>query len=228
MEVAMDVIIPAKAVSNRVPGKNWREFHDGLCLVDITIQKVLASGVPGGSIHVSSEDHAMARYVCERWGVHFLPRPPAMSDNAFPLTDWIRGITAQVPGDGDIAWAQVCDPLFDEYGEIFECWREGEYPHNDSLVVCRPWKGYLMTENQQPVGWSFGEHHTPSQKLPQFYTMPFTLSILTREAIRRTGYHVGTKPYWWVAEGPHVDIDTEFDFAVAQAMFARTQRPESP
>lgn len=221
MEVAVDVVIPAKATSTRVPNKNWREFHDGQSLVEIKIRQVLNAGFPADRVHVSCEDMDVAMPVCERTGVRFLKRPEGLCDNAVPLTDWIRTITAQVPGDGDIAWVQVCDPLFDEYGEIFECWREGEYPHNDSLVVCRPWKGYLMTENQQPVGWSFGEHHTPSQKLPQFYTMPFTLSILTREAIRRTGYHVGTKPYWWVAEGPHVDIDTEFDFAVAQTMFTR-------
>jgi CMP-N-acetylneuraminic acid synthetase len=214
----MDVVIPAKGESTRCPDKNWREFHDGMSLVDLTISKILDAGIAPERVHLSSDSPAKARPVCERWGVNFLLRQPGMTDNAFPLTDWIRGITAQIPGDGDIAWAQVCDPLFDEYGEVFECWQDGEYPHADSLVVCRPWKGYLMTENQQPVGWSFGEHHTPSQKLPQFYTMPFTLSILTREEIRRTGYHVGARPYWWIAEGPHIDIDTEFDFRVAQAM----------
>ena len=216
----LDVVIPAKTCSKRVTNKNWRAFSGSKSLVDIAIERVIRAGVDPWRIWISCEDESKRKEVFFRWGVHFLPRSAHLCENETPLTEWIRTICCDVPGDSDIAWVQVCDPLFDEHVEVFKRWpfvrgQDGV----DSLVVARPWKGYLMTDRFQPVGWSFGEHHTPSQKLPKWFTMPFTMSILTREAIERTGYHVGAKPSWYVANGPHVDIDTEEDFGLARLAF---------
>jgi len=221
----MDFIIPAKASSERVPNKNWREFADGLCLVELLIEKLIAAGVQTDQIHVSCERPDIAELVTYKWGVKVLPRDPALCDNNVALTTWIRAICDQVPGMGDIAWCQVCDPLFDEYAECLQQWREMNSARRqyDSLAVCRPWRGYLMTTDNQPIGWSFGEHHTPSQQLPRFHTMPFTFSILTRRAISQTGYHIGRRPLWYEATGPHVDIDTETDFEMAKQYYQTTR-----
>lgn len=216
----MKCIIPAKSNSERCINKNFREFIDGMSLVDWTIRKLLATGVVNvRDIYVSSDSVSELDKLQRRWGILTLHRDESLCDNSFPLTDWIRTIAAQVPDD-DIAWCQVCDPLFDSYGDVFAKWdqiKESGKPI-DSLVVCYPWRGYIMTGESQPVGWSFGEHHTPSQRLPEFRMMPFTLSVLTREAIERTGYHVGACPEWWVQDSPHIDIDTEDDFRLAQMM----------
>lgn len=218
--MAIEFIVPAKASSSRVPNKNWRPFVGDDSLVDYTIRKLLAAGAGPKSIYVSCDGAEVARPVCERWGVSFLERDSSLCDNEVPLTTWIRTVTAQVPGTADIAWCQVCDPLFNEYRQCLDLWGTTEA---DSLVVCYPWKGYLMTGESHPVGWSFGEHHTPSQQLPKFRTMPFTFSILTRQAIAETGYHVGRTPLWYEAKGPHVDIDTEIDFTVAQMLVQQYQ-----
>lgn len=215
--MTLDYIIPAKTNSERVPNKNFREFVDGKSLVDLVVEKLIAAGADRRRIHLSSESERIAGPVVKRHGINFLKRSSGLCDNSVPLTTWMRTICGQVAGESDIAWCQVCDPMFDSYEDCLQSWRSVRISH-DSLVVCRPWRGYLMTEHGQPIGWSFGEHHTPSQRLPEFCTMPFTLSILTREAIAATGYHVGKKPYWYSASGRHVDIDDEFDFAVASAM----------
>ena len=76
-----------------------------------------------------------------RWGVNFLERSSDLCANEVPLTKWIRSITAQVPGESDIAWCQVCDPLFDEYAECLEKWSQLSRTQYDSLVVCYPWRG---------------------------------------------------------------------------------------
>ena len=217
----IDFIIPAKTSSERVPNKNWRPFHKHHSLVDLVIAKLLAAGAPPDRIHVSCEDAAIAWPVCERWGVNLIPRTRDLCDNEVPLTDWVRGITCGVPGDSDVAWCQVCDPLFDEYAECLDKWKTIDRAKHDSLVVCYPWRGYLMSESCQPIGWSFGEHHTPSQRLPEFRTMPFTFSLLTRKAIERTGYHVGARPLWHLSRGPHVDIDTKADFEMARIRWSQ-------
>lgn len=219
----MDYIIPAKANSSRVPGKNFRAFHGDKSLVDITIQKLIQAGAEPGRIHLSSESVEDAQPVCERHGIHFLQRSEDLCDNSVPVPTWIRAITAHVPGDSDIAWCQVCDPLFDEYSEVLELWGVYGPAGYDSITVCHPWRGYLMTESCHPVGWSFGEHHTSSQNLPQWRLMPFTMSVLTRQAIKDTGYHVGRRPKWYSAKSRCIDIDTMEDFEIAQLYYAKKQ-----
>lgn len=218
----MKYIIPAKGTSLRVKNKNWRPFHGGMSLVDVMIHKLIAADVDPQDIYVSCEDEDNLDYVRNNWNVKPVVRDFSLCSNTVPLTTWIRQITKQVDPsrEHDIAWCQVCDPLFNDYSNCFKRWERAKAGH-DSLVVCYPWKGYLMTDQSQPFGWSFGEHHTPSQLLPKFRTMPFTLSILSPEAIESTGYHVGRNPYWFQASKQSVDIDTEQDFAVAQFLFER-------
>jgi N-acylneuraminate cytidylyltransferase len=213
----IDFIIPAKANSLRVPNKNWRDFTgDGRSLVDLTIEKLIAAGAERNRIFVSCEDETKSVY-CRDKGVQFLLRDASLCDNSVPLTTWLRSIVEQSGATGDVAWCQVCDPLFDDYKKCLKLWR-GVQANHDSLVVCWPWRGYLMTQTGHPIGWSFGEHHTPSQRLPKFLTMPFTFSILSQRAIENTAYHVGRNPYWYETE-PGVDIDTERDFRVAQLLW---------
>jgi CMP-N-acetylneuraminic acid synthetase len=216
--VKVDFVIPAKLGSLRVPDKNWREFYGQKCLVEILVDKLRKAGAK--NIYVSCEAGERPAAVCQQLGVHHLIRDPELSHNSTPLTEWLCGICAEVPGDNDIAWCQVCDPFFDGYLECLYLWdsvRESE--KFDSLVVTYPWRGYLMTDTKQPLGWSFGEHHTPSQKLPTWFTMPFTLSILTRQAIAATRYHVGRNPFWYEASGRHIDIDTPQDFEDAAVLY---------
>lgn len=219
----MKYIVPAKTGSTRVQNKNWRQFCGGDSLVDITIKKLIRAGAAPRDIHMSCECEQTAMPTVRRWGVNFLRRSESLCANDVPMTTWIRAVSDQTDpgGTDDIAWCQVCDPLFDGYAECLNKWSEVRADH-DSLVVSYPWRGYLMTGTGQPIGWSFGEHHTPSQNLPQFQTMPFTLSILSTQAINATGYHVGRSPFWYHSGEQHIDIDTEQDFKIAQILYAET------
>jgi len=217
----MRAIIPAKASSTRTPNKNWRDFYDGLSLVDINIKALLACGLPAADLYVSCEDAGRLEQVSTQWGVTPLLRAAYLCDNSVCLTEWIRQICAQLPGDDDIIWSQVCDPLFNEHGEALRLWPEAKQNGHDSLCVVHPIKAYLLDDCRRPLGWQWGEWHTPSQQLPTFYTFPFTMSVLTRASIDRTGYHVGTRPYWFASSGGSIDIDTPEDFEAAQWGYAK-------
>jgi CMP-N-acetylneuraminic acid synthetase len=216
----MKYIIPAKDCTERVPSKNWRHFHDGRNLVERTIWKLWSAGVSHKDIYVSCENSKRLTELTNRYhSINCILRDLELCGNGVSLTDWMQGICAQVPGDDDIAWCQVCDPLFNEYAECFKLWQDVSVStmHYDSLTVRYKTRQYLMDVHGNPIGWSFGSHHTPSQHLPSMCLMPFTLSILTRKCIESVGYHVGRVPLWYDAKGKCLDIDTEFDFKVAQA-----------
>jgi CMP-N-acetylneuraminic acid synthetase len=215
----MKAVIPAKACSSRVPDKNFRPFHRDRSLFDLTMERLLALFDPD-DIYVSCEDGAKEPLV-RRYGANFLLRDPRLADNLTPFADVVRGVCAQVPGDDDIVWAHVCDPLFDDHAGCLRTWQAVRAGH-DSLVVVHPVRGYFLDRDFRPQGFGFGYWHVPSQQLPPMYRYGFTLSVLTRDSLARTGYTVGERPYWYVASEVTVDIDTERDFALAQLIYAQS------
>jgi CMP-N-acetylneuraminic acid synthetase len=213
----MKVVIPVKASSSRVPNKNFREFVDGRSLFDLTAERVLSIFDPQ-DVFMSCEDPEK-KELAAKWGITFLQRHPKFTDNSTPMTDVIRAVCAAVPGTGDdVMWAQVCDPLFDEYRECVTRWEQVRSEH-DCLVVVHPMRGYYLDSNFRPDGFGFGPWHVPSQHLPLKYQLSFTLSILTRESIDRVGYYVGARPYWYIGSEHTVDIDSAVDFERARLMY---------
>lgn len=232
----MKAIVPVKDSSTRVPNKNFKEFHKGLSLFDLTVSKLLKVLNPE-DIYMSCENPEK-EVLANKWGIQFIPRDPILADNDTPFHKVFNGICDQVEGNHDIAWCQVIDPMFDSYGECFNLWNNGHRETQschlfnrdrtkplkesyDSLVVVYPHKDYYLDDNYKPMGFGFGPWHTKSQSLPNTYQLTFTLSILTRESIKKIGYHVGQNPYWYHAHNPRVDIDTNKDFQVAKAMYSQ-------
>lgn len=233
----MKAIIPVKDCSTRVPNKNFKDFYNGHSLFDITVQKLLKSIAPT-DIYMSCEN-ASRKLLADQWGINFITRDPILADNDTPFYDVFNGICDQIPGEDDIAWCQVIDPMFDSYQECFDIWNNGYeileagaycrkrvQDEHDSLVVAYPHKDYFLNSSHQPEGFGFGRWHKKSQLLPIKYQLTFTLSILTRESIKSCGYFVGAKPYWYHANNKHVDIDTEADFTLAQHVYAHMRNTE--
>ena len=216
-------VIPAKACSTRVPDKNFKPFWGDYSLVDLTIKKLIPV-FECKNIYLSCEDPEVEA-ICDTWGINFILRDKGLCDNSVPIPDWIRGVCAQVPGDDDLAWCQVIDPLFNDYQKMMDEWNHHHSPQLkatadiSSLTAIYPFKDYMLDCNSDPMGWNYGAWHVTSQNLMQNYRMTFVCSFLTRASIKETGYHIGSKPYWHLAKTPHVDIDTEQDFFVAQKLY---------
>lgn len=217
----MKAIIPVKACSSRVNNKNFRPFFNGYSLCDILIQKLLRLLEPT-DIYISSEDEQKSE-IAKNWGIQFLPREEVLAYNETPITAVIEGVCAQISGEDDIMWCQVTDPLFNEHRACLDLWeKECKYQY-DSMVVVYPRKGYLLDEQFQPMGFEFGDGHIISQKLPPFYELNYTLSILSRSSIHHTRYYVGETPYWYVSNSTSIDIDSEQDWEHAKVWYAYEQ-----
>lgn len=214
----MKFVIPAKTNSTRIPNKNWREFAGGKSLVEITVDRLMEAGAKHGDIYVSTE-RELPEQQRLRGQVNFLDRSEEATKNDYPLTEWIRGICEQVPGDDEIAWCQVCDPMFSQHEEAIARW-ETCRDNYDSLCVVYRAPGYLLDEHMRPVRWSPGEHHTVGQTLPSWHQMPWTFSILKRDTIARFGYHFGRNPLWLVSSRRGIDIDTMGDFELAGRLYS--------
>ncbi|GAA1739466.1 cytidylyltransferase domain-containing protein [Luedemannella helvata] len=218
----MKAVIPAKSSSTRVIDKNFRPFHGDRSLLDLLIDKLLRV-LPPEDIYVSSEDPAR-RAAVEARGVRFLDRPAHLAENATPYASVVSDVCRDVPGDDDIMWCHATDPLFDAYADCLERWAEVRDKH-DSLVVVYPRTKYMLDTDYRPMGFGFGPWHVPSQHLPTRYELGFTLSVLRRPTVLRLG-PIGAEPHWFHATNLTVDIDTEDDFRLAQAVYAHLAAEE--
>jgi len=224
----MKIIIPAKTGSCRVPNKNWREFHAGRCLVEVCLEKLDAAGIPRSQIWISTQDETKRHRIEQEFGCNFHRHGERFChNNAAPITDWIRETVADIAPGETIGWAQVTTPLFNEYGPMLEAWERLPVDQFDSMCAVYPMREFIMDEQKRPIGWGFGEWHRAGQDLPTLYRFPWSFSIRTPAAIRRTGYYIGARPYWYECLGQLVDIDTMEDWEFAQWKFSRSQNMEA-
>lgn len=213
----MKAVILGKANSRRVPEKNYRKFYNDMSLTDILLEK-LVKVMDTKDIFLSCED---AKYmsVAEQWGINFIHRDVKYTLLGTNTVEVVRGVCKDVPGEDDILYCSCMDPLFDDYENMFRIWEEVRGEH-DSMNVVYPMKNYFLDQNHNPIGFGFGYWHKYSQYIPPMYQISWANEILTRESIEKCGYMVGEKPFWFDAYNPMVDIDTEKDWELAQAIYA--------
>ncbi len=164
----MKILIPAKVGSERLANKNFRPFHNGRSLFDIKAQQLIDAGLEPESVYVSCEDEC-ARYLAEDYDFHFLLRPARFADNAMPMGEVFMEMLEQLPGEDDVMYVQVIDPLFDEYKSMLQNWSQCD-AQTDSLLMVRKVSSYLLNADLWPINCRFGPWHVPPQVVPTVYS----------------------------------------------------------
>lgn len=221
----MKFIIPAKTGSTRCKYKNWRSFHGNQSLVDVLIEKLLRVA-DAEDVFLSVNDGLMLtdtptqRLIPKtRFGIGGFVRPDRLAKNDTPMSEVVRWHAENIPGDDDIAWCQVTNPLFDEYEKVLGYWGGAKSCGRDSLSVIYQINGYVLDGHYEPQGFGFGAFQLPTQDIPPQYRWPCTLNIATRQTALTHGY-IGPGCEWHEASGPFIDIKTEADFEAAQVLYA--------
>ncbi len=214
-------IIPLKTNSTRVPNKNLRPFYKDKSLFDIRADGLLRV-LPAGGVYVSSENPVVEKHAA-KYGFNFLLRDEYLTYNDTPFSDVITSITAQIPGRDDLLWTYVTDPLFDQFAACLETWDRVKCRH-DSLLLVVPFREHLIDATGRPINHGLGRWHKHSGQLPQWFTYPGSLQIITRRATERCSYFIGETPYLYQYTGPSLDIDTPDQFNQARAIYSNCKR----
>lgn len=212
----MKAVILGKASSVRVKFKNYRPFYGDLSLTDILLEKLIKV-LDREDIYLSCEDISF-KDVADRWGINFINRDVKYTLLSTDTVEVVRNVCKDVPGDDDILYCSGMDPLFDDYEDLFSLWEEARASH-DSLNVVYPMKKYFLDQNYHPIGFEFGHWHKYSQYMPATYQISWANLILKRETIDSVGYMVGINPFWFFANNPTVDIDTQEDWELARVIY---------
>jgi N-acylneuraminate cytidylyltransferase len=215
----MKAVILGKAGSVRVKEKNYRPFYGGESLVDILLAK-LVKIMERQEIYLSCEQEQY-KSVAEKWGINFIHREERYTRITTSNVDVVRNVCKDVPGGEDILWVTPVEPLFDEYAEVLECWRNLDKNKYDSLNVVYPQKRFMLDQNHNPIGFGFGHWHKYSQEIQPLYQLSWSTCVLSRKCIDEVSYMVGSHPYWYESYVGVVDIDTEEDWEFAAALYRR-------
>lgn len=223
--MAISAVIPVREGSTRVKNKNIREFA-GSSLLEIKIKQLMRIKEIDKVI-VSSDSKQMLQ-LAERLGAIPHVRPIEYCDEkSKTFNEVVTYIAENAVSDDIMIWAPcVCPLLMDQsiekgimkYREV----REGKLLA-DSVVTAKLIKEYLFNENG-PINFSI-EHHVPSQKLPDWYTIVNGFFIARREDMAKWGFVYGPKPHLLkLDKHESIDIDDETDFIIAEHLFNRQMK----
>ena len=211
------VVIPLKTNSERVCNKNLRPFYNGDSLFDIKAKQLLTTFKPE-DVLVSSENPDV-RKNAEKYGFVFHLRDKSLTLKTARENQIVKTLTDAVEDKTcDIMWAQVTQPLFNEFKEIVNVWNNIDKSY-DSLAVVKKARHHLLDSKGNPVNFNFGYWHKISQDLPELYEVTWSAFIMGREMLNQAYYQIGRNPYLYDTNAPLVDIDNLKDFEVASILY---------
>ncbi|EPO2004127.1 cytidylyltransferase domain-containing protein [Campylobacter coli] len=206
-------VIPVKANSSRLPGKNIKPFGNENLLTR-KIRQVKASNI-ADRIIVSSDSDEMLQ-MARDMGVEAIKRPIEFADESRPFGEFLIYLTELIK-EGHLAYTCATSPFFDENLMINA---KKEYlkalkNDYDSLIAIYKFKHYMLDE-KGPLNYKLGLAHQNSQDLPalDFFTNGIVISPI--KSIKNWFYHYGPKAYRFeVNQKVSIDIDTKYDYLAA-------------
>ena len=200
----MIALVPARAGSKRIPGKNTRLLAGKPVLV-YTLEAAKDSGVFEG-IYVSTEDQATG-LLAERHGAAWLWRPPTLSRDDSADIEWVKHALSRILRVGTFAILRPTSPFrtAETIRRAYQAFTVPDGTH-DSLRAVQPvrehpgkiWEwagpGYPMTpllrgQRSDGVPW----HSAPTQTLPTFYVQNSSLEMAYTSCVEAHGTIHGRK-----------------------------------
>lgn len=230
-------LIPARAGSQRVPGKNTRELA-GHPLVAYSIAAALRSGCFGAAI--VSTDSAETADVARRYGAEVLgPRPAEMATATSPDVEWVRHELAALAAAGRRPDAFAILRPTSPFRPADTIRRAVETllarPDADSLravEVCRQHPGKMWTREAewlrpllaQPEGVPW--HSRQYADLPEVYVQNSSLEVAWTRVVEEQGAIAGSRVLAFLTDPVEgLSIDYPEDWEAAERLAAEGRLP---
>lgn len=227
---AVNVFLPCRAGSQRVPGKNTRPigpWQGGL--IELKLRQL--ADVPAiSSVVVSTDDPVVdetARRVageCDK-EIQVIGRPPELAI-ADSLDDFLAWVPTIMP-EGITAWTHVTSPFFDAswMARAIEAYdAEVVRGSHDSLMAVTPLRNFLwsakgcVSHDRARVKWP------QTQDLEVLYEVNSALFMIDNAEFLRRADRIGDAPFLFETDGVGgFDIDWPEDFQLAELIMAQRQ-----
>jgi len=215
-------LIPMRHHSERVSGKNYRDFA-GKPLYHHIVNTILKSSKI--SEVVIDTDSDLIKKDCSKHfpSVILLDRPEHLRADTVPMNDVLLNVVSQVVADFYFQ-THSTNPLLTTVSvdKAIKTFIE-HYPNYDSLFSVTKVHKRLWDKNCNPI------NHDPdillrTQDLENMYEENSCIYIFPREIMIIRKNRIGIKPFLLpINEFETIDIDEEFDFIFAEALMKKRQ-----
>lgn len=222
MSKAVNVFLPMRAGSERVPNKNTKSFggiDGGLC--SIKLGQLLRCSLVD-NIFVSTNDPEVID-ISKGFDSHkikIIKRPEELSSSSTSTDELIRYVPEIMPA-GHILWTHVTSPFIgpDIYDCIIKTYLKN-IGHNDSLMTVTKLQKFIWNDTA-PINYDPSVEKWPrTQTLEPLWEVNSGAFMATREIYRDRIDRIGASPYLFqLDEEISFDIDWLPDFSMAEALF---------
>ncbi|AUD04469.1 acylneuraminate cytidylyltransferase family protein [Spirosoma pollinicola] len=218
MSYSVAAIVPMRHSSERVPGKNYRDFA-GKPLFHRIIDTLLEC--PSITQVVIDTDSPTVIEQAEIYypSVTILERPQHLRDGSIPMNNVLLNTCEQVPADFYLQTHSTNPLLSAETVEKGVKQFLNQYPVYDTLFgVTR-----MQTRLWDPLARAINHNSNillRTQDLPPVYMENSCMYIFKKETLLQKGNRIGDRPFMYeIAEIEAQDIDVELNFKVAEFLF---------
>ena len=207
-------IIPARAGSQRVKNKNLKSFA-GTTLLEIKIETL--KKVQGIDEIIVSSDSDETLIIAKQHNVSTHKRDEYFASNIVNNSDFMQNLSSIVEG-GDIMFALCTSPLLssETITEIVTKYKENNLRN---IVTVTPQKHHMWLDGK-PLNYNPSDAPN-SQDLPNIYSVNYGCCILSKEDLHEHKNVVVDPTFYITDEIESIDIDTEFDFMVAEFVYKK-------
>lgn len=218
----MAAIVPMRHSSERVPGKNYRDFAGKPLFFHVIESLLSARGI--AQVVIDTDSPAILDLAAKHFPeLTLLERPAHLRDGAIPMNDVLLHSIGQVPADfylqthstNPLLKAETIDSAVSRFLEI--------YPMYDSLFTVTRRQVRFWDELARPI--NHNQHILlRTQDLPPVYEENSCLYLFTKDILQRKHNRIGDRPYMMeMDELEAQDIDVELNFRMAEFLFKETR-----
>lgn len=218
MPDGITAIIPAKAMSGRLPHKNTLPYGDSNLLIHKIRQLKKVDFIK--EIIVSSEDEIILQMASDE-GARAIMRPIEFSLETKPFQDFLYYIVGEASYD-HVMWACCTSPLVDEkiYKKGCELYYEKLEEGYDSLITVMEYHHYLLDKDMKPYTFKWGPEHRNSQDLDKLYFFTDGIQLAPKASMREWRYYFGHNPYGMEVDlKTSTDVDTIYDYLLGRMQY---------
>ena len=210
-------VVPVRAGSQRVKNKNIREFaNSNLLSIKLkTLKKVLKAE----DIVVNSECDTMLD-IARELGVTAVKRDDYYASSECNNSEFFEHI-AKVTECDYILYSPVTSPLVSKE-TYMSCISKFVNSNIENLVTVSEVKHHMWLDGK-PLNYD-PKNSPNSQDLPDIYSLNYGICLISRDDMIRHKNIVTANPsFHLLNEIESIDIDTEFDFMIAEFIYNKTR-----
>ncbi len=208
-------VVPVRKGSVRVKNKNIKPFANSN-LLKIKIEQL--KKIPSiEKIVVSSNCHEMLK-IAQDLDVIPHMREEYYASSEVNNSDFFRNLAESIDAEY-LMYAPVTCPLISQT-TYMECIKMFQDKDINNVVTTSPVKHHMWIDGR-PLNYKI-EESPNSQDLPDIYKITYGVCLISREDMIQYSNIVTASPKFYILdEIESLDIDTEFDFMVAEMIYNR-------